>query len=439
MCSVWLRNFWDNVRATYWFVPAVMTFLAAVLAASMLWIDQTSAPLLQNSWYVFHPASMAEARTLLTTVGDTSLGVIGVVFSITLVPLSITSTQYGSIVLRSFLRDRGTQLVLGAYSATTFYCLFLLMGLRNAVNQTVQLSVTVAADMLLASLLLLLYYFHHVADSLQVSTITEQVSRELEQLIKQDDSIGRPLVSSDREHAEELIRQTASGKGQVITSNREGYVRAVDYWRLIQIASKHKLILKLECLPGDFISRDAPLLVAWQGPVDEHVRLAANRAYMLGKNRTLFQDAEFGIYLIVTIAVRALSPAINDPNTPVLCLNRLGAALGMLAERNEPSPYYYDKERQLRLIAEPVSFQRFAGVAFDMIREYGRANAETLIKMLETITMVETHTRSDSQRKVLLEHAALIEHDSHIGLPSDYDQQRVHASYERTVRAIGLG
>jgi len=114
MCSVWLRNFWDNVRATYWFVPAVMTFLAAVLAASMLWIDQTSAPLLQNSWYVFHAASMAEARTLLTTVGDTSLGVIGVVFSITLVPLSITSTQYGSIVLRSFLRDRGTQLVLGA-------------------------------------------------------------------------------------------------------------------------------------------------------------------------------------------------------------------------------------------------------------------------------------------------------------------------------------
>jgi uncharacterized membrane protein len=160
---------------------------------------------------------------------------------------------------------------------------------------------------------------------------------------------------------------------------------------------------------------------------------------MLGKNRTLFQDTEFGIYLIVTIAVRALSPAINDPNTPVLCLNRLGAALGMLAERQRPSPYYCDRDKRLRVISDPVSFERLVGVAFDLIREYGRSNAEIMIKMLETIKSVTAHTHSDVQRRVLQKHAALIEHDSHIGLPSEYDQQRVHDSYDETAQAISLG
>lgn len=440
MTSVRLRNFWDNVRATYWFVPAVMTLLAAVAALTMFWVGQIVPNyLLQNMWYVFHPESIAEARTLLNTIADTSLGVVGVVFSITLVPLSITSGQYGSIVLRSFLRDRGTQFVLGAYTATTFFCIFTVLGLENASNQTVQLSLTIAVYMLLVSLLLLVYFFHHVADSLQASAVVEQVSRELEQVIEQDYPLERPTAPFDHHHAEELMRQTALSEGEVITSNREGYVRAIDYDRLIHVASKHKLILRIECLPGDFVSRGDRLLVAWPGPLDKHVTLIANRAYMLGKNRTLFQDTEFGIYLIVTIAVRALSPAINDPNTPVLCLNRLGAALGMLAERQRPSPYYCDKDKQLRVISEPVSFERLVGVAFDMIREYGRANAEIMIKMLETIKSVTAHAHSDNQRKVLLKHATLIEHDSHTGQTSEYDQQRVHDSYDETVRAIGFG
>jgi len=439
MSSVRLRNFWDNVRATYWFVPAVMTLLAAFLAVIMFWVDQTIPnSLIQDKWYIFQPAGIAEARSLLNAIADTSLGVIGVVFSITLVPLSITSTQYGSIVLRIFLRDRGTQLVLGAYSATTFYCFFLLIGLRNPGNQTANLSVTLAADMLLVSLLLLLYFFHHVADSLQASSIAEEVSKELEHVIEQEYSIERFLPRSNQQDAEKVVRQTALRKGEAITSDREGYVRAIDYGRLIHIASKHKLILRLECPPGDFVSRGAQLLTAWPSPVDKSVRSAANHAYMLGRNRTLFQDTEFGFYLMVTIAVRALSPAINDANTPVLCLNRLGAALGMLAEREEPSPYHYDNDNQLRLISRNVSFERLVGVAFDMIREYGRTNAEILIKMLETIKLVTVHTQSDTQRRVLLRHATMIEHDSHIGLPSDYDQQRVHDSYEETVRATGL-
>lgn len=438
MFSVRLRNFWDQVRATYWFVPALMTLAAAVLAFVMFKVDQTIPnSLLQGKWYLFHPLSTEDARAILNTVADTSLGVAGVVFSITLVPLTITSTQYGSIVLRGFLRDRGTQFVLGAYTATTFYCLFLILGLAGAGNQTIEVSVTLAFYLLSISLLLLIYFFHHVADSMQASTIIEKLSEELRHSIEECYPLQKPASSLDDQYTEELIRQATQSDGEVTTSDREGYVRAIDYGYLIQTASEHNLILRMERLPGDFVSRGDPLLTAWPNTQGNKMRPFTNRAYMLGKNRTLFQDTEYAFYLIVTIAVRALSPAINDSYTPFLCLDRLGAALETLAERQDPAQYYFDKNNHLRLINRAVSFERLVGVAFNLIREYGRENAEILIKMLNTIKSVAAHTHSDSQREILLKHATLI--DSDIALASGYDRQRVHDAYDETVRAIGLG
>jgi uncharacterized membrane protein len=344
--------------------------------------------------------------------------------------------------MRSFMRDRDTQFVLGSYGATTFYSMTLVATLPP--TQTIVLNarwpVVVAFYMLLANLVILFYFIHHVADSLQAATVIEEISKELEDVI--DNAL--PLASAtdtldSRQDEVNTLRGTLLREGRTIPSNEEGYVRAVDYGRLMRIAIKSKSILYLRKQSGDFVSRGDPLMLAWPDPLDEMAISNANRAYLLGRNRTLYQDPEYGIYNLVTIAVRALSPAINDPVTPVMCLNRLGAALGMFAARINPSPYFCDKDNQLRILSDPVSFERLVDFAFNMIREYGRANAEVLIKMLETIKSVTAHTHSDTERKVLLKHATLIEHDSHIGLPSEYDQKRVHESYNETVRTIGLG
>jgi uncharacterized membrane protein len=289
--------------------------------------------------------------------------------------------------------------------------------------------------LLLVSLLFLIYFFHHVADSLQASAVIEYVSKELQDVIDQAyrvDSVP-PEQGQDEGVA---ARLKVMREGEVITSSREGYVRAVDYNELIEIAAKHNMILYLESLPGDFISRGNPLVRALPAPHGIRIASVVNHAYMLGRNRTVFQDPEFGIYLLVTIAVRALSPAINDPYTPILCLNRSGAALAKLVEREWRSPFYYDKNNQLRVISDPVSFERLTDVAFNLIRQYGRANAEVLMTMLQTIKMVSTHAHSDTQRKALQKHATLIDQDSRIGLPSEYDQQRVHHSYEEALKLL---
>ena len=437
MSSIRMRDLGDRVRATYWFLPTLMTVLAAVFALVLFWIDQAiPSNLLQNNWFIFRAENIAEARSMLTTIASVSLSVVGVVFSIILVPLSITATQYGSIVLRSFLRDRGTQWVLGAYTSTTFYCLFLLLALRTAGSQSaVQFSVSVAVYMLIISLLMLLYFFHHVADSLQAASVIRLVSEELEEVIKQEYSLHSATFDAKHIEVSEL-RQKLLHEGKGVESTGEGYVRAIDYNKLIDIATKRKLVLNIKCLPGDFVSRGDQLLTILPGQVDKQILSTVNHAYMLGRNRTVLQDTEYGITLIVIIAVRALSPAINDPYTPRLCLDRLGAALDMLAERTTRHSYYLDRDNQLRAIAEPIGFERLVDVAFNMIREYGRANAEVLMHMLATIKAVSVHTHSNDQRKALLKHAKLIEHDSRIGLPSKYDQQRVHNSYKETLQAI---
>jgi len=419
-----------------------MSLLGAVLAVFLYWISQLLPNyILQNSWYIVPPMSVAEARGSLTTIAETTIGVTGVVFSITLVPLTIASSQYGSIIMRSFMRDRATQLVLGAYGATTFYSMILVAVLppNAAFLLNARWPVSVAYYMLLVNLMILFYFIHHVADSLQAATVIEEISEELKDVIGKEHPLAQVAGTVDpRQEEADVKRETLLREGEAITATGEGYVRAIDYNKLIHIAVKSKSVLYLRRQPGDFVSRGDQLMLAAPGLLDETAILNASRAYLLGRNRTLYQDPEYGIFNLVTIAARALSPAINDPVTPVMCLNRLGAALGMLAERVSPSPYFCDKGNQLRIVSDPVSFDRLVGVAFNLIREYGRGNAEVLMKMLETIRMVAVHAHSNEQRKVLLNHAALIELDSRKGLASEYDRQRVHDTYDETTLAISL-
>ena len=414
-----------------------MSFLAATMAIILLYVNRfIPANWYQDKFYIFSTTNIDDARNVLNAVADTSLAIIGVVFSITLVPLTIASSQYGSIVLRSFLRDRGTQIVLGAYSATTFYCLFLLLGLRNVTLVSIlDLPLSVALYMLIISLIMLLYFFHHVADSLQATAVVEQVSKELESIIEETPS-SEKLTHLKHSQDLETTRRAVIQEGYPVTSTRKGYIRAIDFNRLMRVATERKLVLALTCSPGDFVGGGDQLLLVSPTQPDEEFRSTINSAYLLGRNRTLVQDPEFGIYLIVTIAVRALSPAINDPYTPVLCLNRLGSALSILAEHAIPFPHGFDRDGQLRLIVEHVTFDRLVGVSFNMIREYGRGSTEILLQMLDTIRTVANHARTESQRQVLLMHARLID-DSRLSLSSDYDKERVHNSFEELVLRLG--
>jgi uncharacterized membrane protein len=434
-----LRVFWDSLRGTYWFVPLIMAVSAAILARILFQVDEgIPDSVLQNKWYILN-LDDTTARTLLTTMSVTSLSVIGVVFSVTLVPLTIASSQFGPILLRAFLRDIVTQLVMGTFCATIAYCIFLLLFFRSSViaSTAPQIAVTVSLLLLIISLVMLIYFFHHVAVSLQATTVVAIIYRDAERVIE----IEYPKKTSSANHPDINIdaqRQVILRDGQTISATGTGYIQAIDYSDLIRIAGKANLTLYLKKQPGEFISSGNPLLTAWSPRHfdPDSVTGKINKAYYVGNSRTLVQDVRFGISLLVVVASRALSPAVNDPVTPLLCLDRIEAILSKYLERGVSSPYYFDDDHNLRVISDTVGFKQLIRFSFDLIRQYGRGNAEVLLRMLRVIETIAPHVSTDSDREVLLQYAQLIASDSRIGLASEYDRNRVHEIYEHTIDAL---
>lgn len=440
------RDFLDKVRATYWFVPLLMSVGAALLAAALIVLDlAVPNSRLAESWLILHvpPASVP---TLLTGLAGTALGVVGVVFSITLVPLSIASSQYGPIILRSFLRDRSTQVVLGTYSAEITYTLVLVLLLPPDLtdNNVPQIAVTVAFLLSLISLAMLVYFFHHVAVSLQASTVVEGVSEELMATVRTE--YPEHGTQEPPAAASEALLAKLTPAGQTVTATGVGYVRDVDIEQVVKTAAEHDLVVWLQHHAGDFVQPGLPLLrfrpASAEGDMDkataDSLPALFNRSYLLGSTRTMFQDVEFGISLLVVVASRALSPAINDPVTPLMCVDRLGAALALLAGRHPPQPYYCDSQGRVRVFVEPVSFEGLVGSAFNLIREYGRGNAELLMRMFGAIGRIAEQARTDEQRQVLAQHAQLILGDSLLGLPSPYDQERVRQAHDQCLTRLEM-
>lgn len=429
----------DRVRSTYWFLPLIMTGASMILAVLLLEVDRTTPnSMLEGKWYILNVDS-SEVNSILLNIAGAALGVIGVVFSITLVPLTIAASQYGPILIRSFLRDTTTQVVLGTYSSTIGFCVMVLMSYESGTDSggVPLISVTFAVLMLLVSLAMLLYFFHHVAEGLQASKIIENVGNEVEKEIRFERWSSGPAEGRGGPGEEDKLRSVTMQQGKAVVANKSGYVRAIDYGQLLKTAEKNDLVFYLKHISGDFIVPGDQLLLAWPGSF-EVIKLAAavNASYILGDNRTMQQDIEYGMTSLVIIASRALSPAINDPVTPAMCLNRLGVALSMLADSKPRSSYYYDKSGKLRVIADPVSFERMAGTSFDLIRQYGRGNADVMIAILKTINSVAAHASSDEKRAVLFRHAQLALSDSDTSLPSPYDRKRVHQAYDEVRKSI---
>jgi uncharacterized membrane protein len=435
-----LQIFWDHLRGTYWFIPLLMTIAASILAYILVKVDMSIPNSnLQDKWYIIHLTASDNARTLAATYAITALSVVGIVFSVTLVPLTIASSQFGPTLLRAFLRDIQTQLTMGAFSATIGYNVFLILFLPSEVTDTTipQISITVSLLFLLVSLGMLVYFFNHVGVSLQASSVVHVIGRELLGYIEKEYPADSPYRDLEKENADALRRKTLL-EGKIIPSSRTGYIEAIDYNKLVRIAEEDDLLLYLKELSGAYVSSDDPLLVVWPPNHSKFALVTKNvkMAYIFSNNRTLIQDIQFGFSLLVVVASRALSAAINDPVTPIQCLDRIETALSKYVERRVQSPYHYDKKHNLRLITEPVDFGQLISSIFDPIRQSG--TAQVLVRMLKAIGKIAAHVKTDTEKEALMQYAALIESDSRISLRSEYDRESVRHVYQEIMGTMEL-
>lgn len=438
MKNVKLSKLWDTLHSSYWFIPSVMAILTTALAFIMLMLDRTGKAGL-NYWWSYTGGADG-ARSVLGAVAGSMISVAATVFSITTVALQLAASNFGPRLLRNFMQDTGNQVVLGTFISTFIYCLLILRtihGSGDGYSEFVpQISVTCGIFLAIISIGVLIYFIDHASTIIQASHIIENVSDDLDKAIDRlfPQKIGRSIPFGE-EIAE--IPEDFDLVASPVKVNKNGYIQAIDDQELLTIARRNNLLLRVESRPGKFIVKDSNLVMVFPGKfVNKKLTKEINDCFILGKERSEQQDIEFPIDQLVEIALRALSPGINDPFTAIRCVDRLGAGLSRLAQKDFPSPYRYDEDDKLRAIAFGVTFEGLVDSAFNGIRQYARSDTSVTIRLLEAIANIATYTNNPKYQVVLQRHAEMILRGSQDGLPEELDRQDVQKQYDNVIQAL---
>jgi uncharacterized membrane protein len=437
--KVKISALWDALRTSYWFVPTLMAFASIVIWSVVYSLDMKleTEPARHAGW--IYTGGPDGAREVLSVTAGSMITIAGVTFSITIVALTLASQQFGPFLLRNFMRDTGNQIVLGTFIATFIFCLLALRTVRGTDEVTFvpHLSVSVGLLLGMLSLGVLIYFIHHVSASIQASKIIAVVSRDLKEAIDRlfPEELGREADINSPEDSK--IPEQFTSESGLVRIDDSGYIKAMDNESLLSFAGEHDIVIRLLKRPGDFVASDDVIAMVWPAetvsrPVSEKI----NEAFVIGAQRTATQDAEFVVNQLVEIAVRALSPSVNDPFTAVICIDHIGAGLRRLAGRAIPSPLRYDEDKVLRVIAFPNTFADILGTAFDQIRIYGKKSPVVTVRLLETIADIAEYVHREEDRSALLYQAEMIERGSRDGIEEKGDRDKIRNLYNRARKAL---
>jgi uncharacterized membrane protein len=425
--------FIESLLSTYWFVPAIMCMGAFALSLVTLWVDHrqlahTSLP--QN---LVITSTTEGARALLSTIASSAITVAGVAFSITIVALTVAASQFGPRLLSTFIRDRGNQIVLGTFTSTFVYCIMIMRGLHGPAKASFDLhtSLMCAVIFSMLSIGMLIYFIHHICGSLEVETILGVPSNAMHKSIT---TLFPRQIGKDGTRPMHIDREAAG----TLSSLHTGYVRYVDGDELMAIARANDLILEVVKRPGDFCMKEEPLVRHFgpqTGPA-ANLRAAVNACFVFGKSRTPIQDVKFSAAQLVEIALRALSPGMNDLLTATSCIDELGARLAELLMHSRPSPFRADIDGKVRLIAEPVCFEELLEFCFGQIAPYACSHSLVITRMMNVMAMLAQLGRTKEDLRAIKSAAMRIQRQT---LPKLHDEEhrlKFGDSYSKTMANI---
>ena len=409
-----------EIRASYWFLPAVMVLGAIILSVCTISIDGH----VESDWPEKTPFLFSTqpegARSLLATVAGSMITVAGVTFSLTLLAVSHASSQFGPRILNNFMRDRANQFTLGTFISTFIFCLLVLRTVRNAEESTglenaqiaeafvPHISITVALILTLCSVGVLIFFIHHIPESIRLSNVVSRVGLDLQKSVDElfpemlahdqpEDNSNSPLDSVPSEFFEQAM---------VITLDHSGYVQTIDDQGILHVANENDLIVFLNCKPGDFYCPGTELLYAWPAErINDDVKTNLKSCYALGIHRTVSQNALFAVDQLVEVAQRALSPGINDPITANYCIDWLESALASMTQRKTSQVFRFNQNGELRLFTRPVGFEHFCVRVFDQLRQYVATDFNAAMHVIQTINSLRAVARSSKQLSVLDQHS----------------------------------
>ena len=430
---VWPQWQRDELRTNLWLVPTIVILGALGLFALTLRLDRAAYhgqfPL--PSWVI--SGGPDAARQILTSIAASVITVVGIVFSITIVTLTLASTQFGPRMLRNFIRDRGTQLTLGTFVATFVYCIAVLVsiGPGDRGEFVPHVSITTAFGLVLVDLAVLIYFIHHITTQIQLPQVIASIAKDLAQAVAVQ-SADQPRSATRRPEQgpslDELLTRIETS-GAVIRTPESGYLQFIRHKTLIRIATEADAVIRLPYRPGHFLVEGRELASVYPADAAERVAKYLVRAQATGPHRTLTQDVAFGVDQLVEIAIRALSPAVNDTFTALTCIDWLADCLCKIAPIWTPTQVHRDHRGLIRVISDQVSYERLVQRAFEKIRQASRGMPAVMIRQLDALTTIMEQTTDAQRAQILMEQAEMIQRANVESVPEASDRADVERRY----------
>lgn len=428
--SQWRREvLWTN----FWLIPSMEVLAAIALFWGTLQVDRAVYHHVFTLPAWVEAGSADTAREILLAVAAAIMTVIGINFSVTIVTLTLASTQFGPRMLRNFIRDRGTQLTLGTFVATAVYCVLVLLAIGPAEHGVFvpHFSVSMVFVLVLVDLAVLIYFLHHIAIAIQLPFVIANIANDLARYLRvrrPDIPMRKPCDPDDADEISGWIAKVESA-GSPVPTPKGGYLQAIRYDVLVRAASSFDGVIVVPYRPGNFLVEGSELVGVWPPHAAAHVARCLKRAQILGPVRALAQDPAFAVDQLVEIAIRALSPAVNDTYTAMTCVDWLGNTLCQLARVWTPDAAYRDRAGRVRVICEQVTFENLARRSFDKIRQASTGMPALFMRQLEALKAVMDQTVDPGHAGILMEQAEMIQRASLESVSEPFDRAAVEGRY----------
>ncbi|HWJ49909.1 MAG TPA: DUF2254 domain-containing protein [Solirubrobacteraceae bacterium] len=431
--SAWRR---EALRTNLWLVPTVEIALAVALFVGTYALDRAAydGSLHLPSFLISGTADAA--RQILTAIAAAVITVVTLVFSITIVTLTLASTQFGPRMLRNFIRDRITQFTLGSFVATFVFAILSLVSIGPGGHGDFvpHVSITVTMALVVMDVAALVVFIDHIAKSIQLPQVIASIAGDLSRAIEAEAALPVADARKAGPSLSEMLARLDEDSG-VVCAPSSGYLQYVSMSTLIDISAGSNAVIRLLHRPGHFVVEGQPLANVWPAAATPGVARALGGAHATGPHRTLTQDLSFAVDQLVEIAIRALSPAVNDTFTALACIDWLGDGLCKIADRWQPTTVHRDAAGHVRVITVIVSFPRLLERAHDKIRQASRGMPAVMIRQLDGLAKVMAYTSTAQQRELLLAQAAMILRASEESVPEREDRADVSRRYDTVVAA----
>ena len=431
------RQLWSNLRSSFWFVPSLIVVFSIGLAIALIEADSAGSDRWAAQWPLLFGAGAEGSRGMMSTIASSMISVVGVTFSMILVVLVLASSQYTSRILRNFMRSRVSQVVLGIFAGIFTYCLIVLRTIRGGDEGAFvpNLAVFFGFVLALGGVASLMFFIHHIASSIQASNIIASVSQDTIAAIDRlfPEKLGQGPGEGDDD---QTLRPPAERNWRTVPAKASGYIQSVNNAALLSLARDRKTIVWMEHGIGEFVVQNTALVsLDLEDPPDQETIDALQATFSISRHRTVEQDAAFGIRQIVDVALKALSPGVNDVTTAVTCVDYLTAILARIAPRQIPSSHRYE-EGELRVIAKGPSFKGLLAESFDQIRNNAKGNVAVISRMLDASQTLASFTASPHRRRALGEHVQWIAELTERTVESAHDRARIDTRLARVREAL---